>query len=100
MENEIKVNEHQVYVRLAGKMYAHDAGVIRDNLIEKIEQGAVEIRMDLSSVLYIDSSGLGVLVTVYKRMKEINGRFVLVGVCGIVEELLKRTRLDKILLIE
>lgn len=100
MKHSIKVSGNQVSVILSGKIYAHDAGVIRDELIEKIEQGAADIRINLSEVLYIDSSGLGVLVTVHKRTKSVNGRLVLTGVQGIVEELFKRTRLDKVLIIE
>ncbi|MCE5285960.1 MAG: STAS domain-containing protein [Pelosinus sp.] len=100
MNYSIEVSGNQVNVMLSDKIYAHDAGIIRDELMKKIEQGATEIRMDLSDVLYIDSSGLGVLITVHKRTKAINGRLVLTGVGGIVAELIKRTRLDKVLTIE
>lgn len=100
MEHSIKVIGNQVRTALAGKIYAHDAGVVRDKLIEKIERGATDVMMDLSDVAYIDSSGLGVLVTVHKRTNAVNGRLVLTGVRGVVKELLKRTRLDKVLTIE
>lgn len=100
MKHLIKVSEHYVNVILNGKLYAHEAGLLRDELVEEIERGATEVRIDLSDVSYIDSSGLGVLITVHKMMKEKNGTSVLTGVQGMVGELLRRTRLNKVLTIE
>lgn len=100
MEHLIHVSGNQASVNLSGKIYVHDAGIIRDELVEKIEQGVNQVRLDVSGVGYIDSSGLGVLVTVHKLTKERHGSLVLKGVQGMVGELLKRTRLDKVLTIE
>jgi len=52
--------------------------------------------MDLSGLAYIDSSGLGMLLAINKRIKKKNGVFVLAGVQGLPFELIKRTRLDKV----
>ncbi|MDF2571665.1 MAG: anti-anti-sigma factor [Sporomusa sp.] len=100
MKHSLTVSGNQVTVSLDGKIYAHDAGIVRDELLEIIDQGATDIRFDLSKLNYIDSSGLGVLVTVHKRTAEKNGRLVLAGVQGMAAEILKRTRLDKVLHIE
>lgn len=100
MDQSFTVTGNQVKMALTGKIYAHEAGDIRDALIEKIEQGAINVHMDLSRVTYIDSSGLGVLVTVHKHTKALDGRLTLTGVQGLVKELFERTRLSKILIIE
>ncbi|HWR44184.1 STAS domain-containing protein [Sporomusa sp.] len=100
MKHSLNVSGNYATVSLDGKIYAHDAGIIRDELLEAIEQGVKDIRFDLSKLNYIDSSGLGVLVTVHKRTIEKNGRLVLTGVQGMAAEILKRTRLDKVLHIE
>lgn len=100
MKHSIKVSGSHVSVALTGKIYAHDAGVIRDELIDLIDRGTTDINIDLSELDYIDSSGLGVLVTVHKRTKEKNGGLVLTNVRGMVGEILKRTRLDRVLTIE
>lgn len=100
MTHSLTVNGNRINVALNGKIYAHDAGILRDELIEELERGATDICMDLSGLTYIDSSGLGVLVTMHKRTLEKNGRLVLKNVQGMVGELLKRTRLDKVLAIE
>lgn len=100
MEHVINVSGNHASATLSGKVYAHDAGIIRDELLTEIDKGIVNISIDLVGVSYIDSTGLGVLVTVHKRTKEHNGAMVLTGITGMVAELLKRTRLDKVLTIE
>jgi len=100
MNYSIKANGNYVTAVLTGKIYSQDAAVIRDELLEEVEKGAIDIDLDLSELTYIDSTGLGVLVTLHKRTKEKNGKLKLNGVQGMVGELLKRTRLDKIFLVE
>jgi anti-sigma B factor antagonist len=100
MKHSIKINGNQATVFLNDKIYVSDASLLRDDLLEIIEQGVVELRMDLSGLTYIDSSGLGTLVTINKRTKEKHGRLVLTGAQGLPLELIKRTRLDKVFNIE
>lgn len=97
MKHLLTVSGSHATVSLDGKIYAHDAGIIRDELLEAIERGVIDMSMDLSRLEYIDSSGLGVLVTVHKRIQDKNGNFILNGVHGMAAEILKRTRLDKVL---
>lgn len=60
-----------------------------------IQKGHLDIILDLSSVEFVDSSGLGAIV---RCLKEINGRgkLVLCGVNEMVLSLLQITRLEKV----
>lgn len=60
-----------------------------------IKKGHMDIVLDLSSVEFVDSTGLGAIVLC---LKEINGRgqFVLCGVNDMVLSLLKMTHLDSV----
>lgn len=60
-----------------------------------IQKGYVDIVLDLSSVEFVDSTGLGAIV---RCLKEVNGlgHLVLCGVSEMVLSLLKMTRLDDI----
>lgn len=100
MEHLLTIKDNHATVTIDGKVYAHDAGILRDELLEAIDRGVTDISMDLSRLEYIDSSGLGVLVTVHKRTLDKNGKLVMNGVHGMAAEILKRTRLDKVLHIE
>ena len=100
MEHTLTTNGNQAILTLTGKLYVHDAGIIRDEMIEKIETGHHHLTLNLAGVTYIDSSGLSVLVTLHKMTQEKNGSLTLIGVQGMVKELLQRTRLDKVLHLE
>jgi len=100
MKHSIKVSGNQATVFLMDKIYVHDASLLRDDLLEIIDKGIVDVRMDLSGLIYIDSSGLGTLVTINKRTKEKNGKLVLAGAQGLPLDLIKRTRLDKVFVLE
>ena len=100
MKHSIKVSGNHATVFLKDKIYVSDASLLRDDLLEIIDQGVADLRMDLSGLTYIDSSGLGTLVTINKRVKEKNGRLVLAGAQGLPLDLIKRTRLDKVFTLE
>lgn len=99
MKHSIKVCGNQAMVFLNDKIYVSDAALLRDDLLELIDQGITELRIDLSKLTYIDSSGLGTLVSINKRTKEKKGRLILIGAQGLPMELIKRTRLDKVFLL-
>ena len=100
MKHSIKVSGNHATVFLNDKIYVSDASLLRDDLLDIMNQGVTDLRMDLSGLTYIDSSGLGTLVTINKRTKEKNGRLVLIGAQGLPLDLIKRTRLDKVFNIE
>jgi anti-sigma B factor antagonist len=100
MKHSIKVSGNQATVYLTDKIYVSDASLLREDLLVIIDQGVTNFRIDLSGLSYIDSSGLGTLVTINKRAKEKNGKLVLIGAQGLPLDLVKRTRLDKVFNIE
>ena len=81
-------------VSLGGSMYVEDSATIREKLIDLLDEGIVNLTMDLSGLTYIDSSVLGVLISLHKRCIQKGGRMVITGLKGMVEELFKLTRLD------
>lgn len=62
---------------------------------ELIQAGHQDILLDLSRVDFIDSSGLGAVVSSFKLLGN-KGHFVLCGVHGAVNSLLNLTRMDKV----
>ncbi|NLK18626.1 MAG: STAS domain-containing protein [Synergistaceae bacterium] len=81
-------------VSLGGSMYVEDSATVREKLIDLLDEGIVNLTMDLSGLTYIDSSGLGVLISLHKRCIQKGGRMTITGLRGMVEELFKLTRLD------
>ncbi len=68
----------------------------KDALFEYIDQGRNHIVLDMACVNFIDSSGLGAVVSILKHVGR-EGRLHLCGVTPGVMAVLKLTRMDRIL---
>ncbi len=68
----------------------------RDALIEQIDQGQHHIVLDLACVNFMDSSGLGAVVSVLKHVGH-EGTLHLCGVTPGVMAVLRLTRMDRVL---
>jgi anti-sigma B factor antagonist len=83
-------------VRVSGELDLHTSPQLRDHVFARIGEPPVRIALDLSAVEFMDSSSLGMLVTCLKRVRERDGRFVLVGVAGPPMKVLALTGLDRV----
>ena len=54
------------------RLDAEVAGDLRSTLLQLIERGDRQLILDLPSVTFIDSSGLGALVSALKRLKQVD----------------------------
>lgn len=96
MEISTSVVNNQVIVDLSGGMYVEGAEILRERLIKFIEQGQKHFVINMAKVDYIDSSGLGVLVSIHKRARQSMGSLIISGATGFVKELFEMTRLDRV----
>ncbi|WP_371378712.1 STAS domain-containing protein [Sporomusa aerivorans] len=87
---------NQVIVDLSGGMYVEGAEILREKLIKYMEEGQKHFVIRMAQVDYIDSSGLGVLVSIHKRTRQSNGSLAISGANGFVKELFELTRLDRV----
>ena len=79
------------------RLDAAAAPAFREELMGRFEDQPERVLLDLSHVEFIDSTGLGVLVSMLKRMGA-NGRIAVVGVAPAVQRLFQITRLDTLFL--
>lgn len=78
---------------------ASNAGQFRSMLAETIQEGRLRLVIDLQGVSYVDSSGLGALVGILKRLGA-KGDLVICAVGPAVMSVFKLTRMDKVFAIE
>ena len=81
-------------VRLFGEMDALGCNKIRDNLEMIATSESKNITLDLSKVEFLDSSGIGVIVFLYKRLKSQKRNLEITGVQGQPQELMKLLRIE------
>jgi anti-anti-sigma factor len=64
-------------VRLVGELDLDTAGLLRDELARVADNGATLVTLDLADLGFIDSTGLSVLITTLKRLREKEGDMIL-----------------------
>ncbi|MGN7375690.1 anti-sigma factor antagonist RsbV [Bacillus halotolerans] len=69
---DVKQNVNDIQVNIAGEIDVYSAPVLREKLVPLAEQGA-DLRICLKDVSYMDSTGLGVFVGVFKTVKKQGG---------------------------
>lgn len=84
-----------VHVRVAGEVDLHTSPVLRERLLALLDHGPQRVIVDLSEVAYVDSSGVGTLVELKRRLDRSGGRVVLVGMQPRVRSVFEITRLDR-----
>lgn len=87
-------NNENLMIELSGEMDALGCSKIRPNLEQITEQTQPHIVIDISSVSFIDSSGIGAIVFLFKRLKEQNRSMEIIGVQGQPKELMLLLRMD------
>ena len=83
-------------VEVAGELDLHTSPALRDHVLGLIEEGTGFLALDLTKVDFMDSSSLGSLVACLKRLRERDGRLVLIGVTGSPKKVLGLTGLDRV----
>jgi anti-sigma B factor antagonist len=67
------------------------------SLADLLKQNQKKIVFDLSGVTVLDSTGVGIIVMCYAKVKKAGGNLRIAGANGMVEETLKMTNVDKIM---
>ena len=75
---------------------AHMAAAFRAALIDRIDAGARRIRVDLQQVEFMDSAGLGALVSALKRIGR-DGELTICAPRPAVRSMFELTRLDRLM---
>jgi anti-anti-sigma factor len=90
MNPEVKV------VQPSGILNSSLAGQLCHEVDEVVKAGKRLILVDLQSVTFVDSSGLGGLVNAFKAVRDAGGRLVLCSVCEQARMLLEITGMDQV----
>jgi anti-sigma B factor antagonist len=87
-------------VMLSGEMDVHTSARLRDAVLALLDKGADKIVINLNNVEYVDSTGLGTMVGILKRMTEQNCKLCLVSSNPLINKVFDITGLTKIFTIK
>lgn len=94
---EISVNERdgrRIYA-LVGEINLNTAPELHESILGALSSPNVKIVLDLSRVNYMDSSGVGTLVDIKRRVSKVAGDLVLLSPQKMVRSVLEITQLTR-----
>ncbi|MCC7449868.1 MAG: anti-sigma factor antagonist [Anaerolineae bacterium] len=78
----------------SGRLDSNNARLLETTLTALFEEGRTRLIVDMSSVVYISSSGLKVLVAAWRKAQKLGGSVLLAGVSVRVREILEISGFD------
>lgn len=99
MQNEsIKINrpsEGKAILLPETDITASNTPELRGMLKTLVAEGVREMEIDMTDVVMVDSSGIGLLVAAHNSLERLNGKLVVTNVSKDLLELFKAFRLEK-----
>lgn len=98
----MKISRHDLasgvaVLHLAGRLNMVSTGALREAVHDVVEGGTARIAVDLSGVDFVDSSGLGALVSGLKTTRQAGGDLRIAGANEQVRLVLRLTNLERVL---
>ena len=88
MNMEMTTVQEVTVVKVSGRLDATTAPEFEKRMTEWIAGGSRKVALDLSVLEYISSAGLRGILGTTKRLKAENGKLVLCGPTGVVQEVI------------
>jgi len=100
--NELKFDSQQsgsantTIIKISGDIDAYHSPKLKEKMEETVKGGFKTIILEFSEVPYIDSAGLGTLVSVLREIRNYQKELKLVGLRKNIKRIFEMTRLDNI----
>ncbi len=87
-------------VKLAGEIDIYSAPELKTSLLKMVEEKKGNINIDCADLKYIDSTGLGVMISALRNVKEYDGDIIIRNLQPYIYKIFTITGLDKVFTIE
>lgn len=97
MNLEIEEIKNATVLRIKEKrLDAHNSPEFKERILKLLESGHIHLLIDMSEVRFVDSSGLGVLLSGFKNAASLKGGLTLTGLQSQVKSMFELTRLHRV----
>lgn len=98
MEVKLLGEKRTLLVRLTGEIDHHVSAKIKDEIDGKLcSTNAINIVFDFSELKFMDSSGIGMIMGRYKKVRTLGGRIIAFGVDAQILRIMEMSGIDKII---
>lgn len=98
MDIKTKIIDNILYVMMIGELDEYTSGYTRDYL-DNLFQGSKfnEVVMDMSKLIFMDSTGIGVLLGRYKKLKSKNKQIFISNPSSTIEKIFRMSGIYEIM---
>ena len=96
MSFKISKQEDVTLVEVDGELTVGNRERFKQVVLQRLEAGERKFVMDFAESSYIDSTGLGSLVSLSRKVREAGGRLLLAGLNEDLRTLFELTKLDSV----
>lgn len=100
LKSEFDTEQKLWKVAVQGEIDIYNSEQVKEAMTKLISEQPADVYLDCENLEYIDSTGLGALVSILKKVKQYNGNIHLVKVKANVMKVFKITNLDKVFMLE
>ena len=93
MELDVREIDGVIALEVSGEIDLYNAPTIKEEIQKLIEQEKYKIVINLDKVSYIDSSGIGALISSFSNLKKFEGKMRISNVAGSVRKVFELTKL-------
>ncbi|MBI4211625.1 MAG: STAS domain-containing protein [Deltaproteobacteria bacterium] len=83
-------------VRCGGSLDAESVGIFKKAMTELVNGGSTQLVVDCEKLSFIDSMGLGALISLLRRVRNQNGDLKVAGLSDDVKTIFEITRLHRL----
>jgi len=96
MEIQLREHENVAVLCLNGRLDLASGSTLKEQLKRLTQKNIIQVHLNLSEVEFINSSGLGALVSIMKEVRLQKGRLTLSNLASYVQEIFEITQLSHI----
>lgn len=93
---EYKITQDTIEIKPMGEVDIYTSPELKNKIFELIEDKNADLVMDGENLEYIDSTGLGVLMSIYKKTQEKDLNFKIINLKPNIYKLFDITGLNKV----
>lgn len=97
---ELEKNDKICKMSVEGEMDINTYKKVKDKLNEIIDEESIDIELDFENLSYIDSTGIGVLIGILKKLNKKEQSLVIKNAKDNIKRLFNITGLDKIFILQ
>ena len=88
--------DNRVVVKLKGDLDIEATEIIENDLVNALQDSTNEIELDFYDIDFVDSSGIGILITLISQLKETNHKPTITNLKEDVQSVFELLQLDEI----